>query len=398
MILTEAEAKSLLKRAGLAIPESILIASVNEIEAIDRHKFTFPVFVKSQVLHGNRFLQKMIRQANTYEEMVVQITELFNSTDQYDQPISAVLVEEAENFQEENYLALSYSTHHRSLVAQYSHQGGTGMDERGSTMQIAKLSSLHEPMSFAPNQQLVDVVQKLWQVVQDNDAVLVEINPLVLTEKGYICLDAKIELEDSARFRHEEWKTYPERSVLGRSSTELEKRAHGVSQSDHRGVAGESFFEFLGGEVGVMASGGGASLLVMDALLAAGVSPANYTEYSGNPTREKVAALADVVLSIPNLKGLFVVGSNAAFTDIYETLAGVVDGLLKSEYSQKPGFNVLIRRGGPRWQEAFEMVKERLADLPINLQLFGPDFPIIETAEVMKTMLGLGEAEQTGEK
>lgn len=391
MILTEAEAKSLLKRAGLAVPEGILVTSVNEIEAIGHHKFTFPVFVKAQVLHGNRFLQHLIRRANDYEQMISETTDLLQSTDQYDQPIAAVLVEAGENFQEENYLALSYSTHHRSLVAQYNHQGGTGMDERGSTMQITKLSSLHEPMSFAPNQQLVDVIQKLWQVVRDSDAVLVEINPLVLTEKGYVCLDAKIELEDSARFRHEEWKTYPERSALGRSSTELEKRAHSVSQSDHRGVAGESFFEFLGGDVGVMASGGGASLLVMDALLAAGVSPANYTEYSGNPPREKVAALTDVVLSIPDLNGLFVVGSNAAFTDIYETLAGVVDGLLRSEYSKKPGFNILIRRGGPRWQEAFEMVKERLVDLPINLQLFGPDFQIIETAGVMKKMLDLGK-------
>ena len=92
------------------------------------------------------------------------------------------------------------------------------------------------------------------------------------------------------------------------------------------------------------------------------------------------------MLAIKNLHGLYVVGSNANFTDIYETLAGVVDGLLTSKYA-KPGFKVLIRRGGPRWEEAFAMVTERLAATGVELKLFGPDFPIVETAEEMKKML-----------
>jgi ATP-citrate lyase beta-subunit len=73
-------------------------------------------------------------------------------------------------------------------------------------------------------------------------------------------------------------------------------------------VAGESFFEFSGGNIGVMASGGGASTLAMDALLSEGLKPANYTEYSGNPTREKVAALTNLVLSLPNLEALICCG------------------------------------------------------------------------------------------
>lgn len=387
MLLTEAEAKELFKRVGLTIPSGRLVSSLGELDALQQQDFNYPVFCKAQVLHGNRFLQNLIRKATDYEQMIFETRDLLQSTDQYDQPITSILIENGESFHEENYLSLSYSTNKRSLVAQYSHQGGVGMDERGSSLQEVELSSIDEPMSFAPNQQLLEVLQKLWQVMQDNDALLVEVNPLVLTDGGYVCLDAKVELEDSARFRHEEWQTYGERSTLGRLPTELEKRAHAVSQSDHRGVAGESFFEFLGGEVGVMASGGGASLLAMDALMSSGVTPANYTEYSGNPPRQKVADLARVVLSIPNLKGLFVVGSNASFTDIYETLAGVVDGFLESNYAQQPGFSVLVRRGGPRWQEAFEMVEERFRGLPIRLKLLGPDFPIIETAEVMKQML-----------
>lgn len=386
MLLTEAEGKELFKRAGLTLPDSEVVTSVTELAALDHQRFTFPVFCKAQVLHGNRALQHLIRRANNFDELQQQVTELLTGTDQYSQPITAVLLEQGVSFTSESYLALTYDTHHRSLVAQYSPQGGTGMDDRGETLQTVPLSSLEEPSSFAPNQQLLPTVQKLWHVIRDNDALLVEVNPLVYANDQYLCLDAKVELEDTARFRHEEWQRYSSRSGMGRPPTELETKAHQVSAMDHRGVAGESFFEFIGGDVGVMASGGGASLLAMDALMAAGISPANYTEYSGNPTREKTKALTDVVLSIENLKGLYVVGSNANFTDIYETLAGVIDGLLDSSYA-KPGFKILIRRGGPRWEEAFEMVKQRLAGMGVEYKLFGPDFPIVETAAKMKQLL-----------
>jgi hypothetical protein len=79
------------------------------------------------------------------------------------------------------------------------------------------------------------------------------------------------------------------------------------------------------------------------------------------------------------------VGSNANFTDIFETLSGVVDGLLANNLPK--GFKILIRRGGPRWQEAFEMVEDRLKDKDIQLKLFGPDFSIVKTARELKKCL-----------
>jgi citryl-CoA synthetase large subunit len=90
---------------------------------------------------------------------------------------------------------------------------------------------------------------------------------------------------------------------------------------------------------------------------------------------------------MPNLEALYVVGSTANFTDIYETLAGLLDGFLASPYASKEHFVVLIRRGGPRWQEAFAMVEERLATTPVNFKLFGPDFPLVETATELKKAL-----------
>lgn len=388
MKLTEAEGKKLLKKAGLLIPQSLLLTNQSWKNNLQTITLNYPAFAKAQVLHGNRAIQGLVMRSESQESLFSNLESLFSKRDQFGQEISEVLVEESVDIESVCYLSLGFDTRTRSLIVRYSDEGGEGMDERGTSLHQMSYVIRQMPTAFDFNPDLLPVLRQLWNVFVENDATLVEINPLAKGSDGqWYCLDAKIELDDVAGFRHPEWNEYPERSGLGRQPTTREIQAHEVSRSDHRGVAGESFFEFAGGEVGVMASGGGASQLAMDALMAEGLKPANYTEYSGNPAPEKVKKLTDVVLSIPNLKGLYVVGSNANFTDIYETLVGVIDGLLESQYKNGDGFAVLIRRGGPRWQEAFQMVEERLAGKGFKLKLLGPEFPLVETAREMKKLL-----------
>jgi succinyl-CoA synthetase beta subunit len=391
MLLTEAEGKEILAAGGLTTLPSVLLdknefeKSINPVDIFSKLKF--PTFVKAQVLYGNRALQGLVKEAKTPEDAIKIAADFFSQTDQNNQPITQILVEQAISFDQPYYLSISYDTRSRTPVIRFSKEGGAGMDDRGDSIESLEISISDNLESFPPHPEAYDFVSHLYQIFLKNDAVLMEINPLVFSQGHWYCLDAKIELEDTAAYRHPEWEHYSKRSGLGRPPTKVEEAAHQVSRSDHRGVAGESFFEFEGGHIGVMASGGGASVLAMDAMMAEGLKPANYTEYSGNPTREKVAKLADVVLSIPNLTALYVAGSNANFTDIYETLAGVVDGILRSPYADQQDFAVLIRRGGPRWEEGFAMVKERLAEKPLNLKLFGPESSIVATASELKKML-----------
>lgn len=384
MILYEHEAKALLATAGLNIPKGTLVSTD------DLSSLSFPGYLKAQVLHGNRAQQGLVVKVESLEQAQTQLKTLLASQDGLGQPVTAVLFEPAINFTRELYFAISYDTRYRQPILQYALDAGTGIEDRVDSLQTVLLSATTGGYESWPTElptPLQPVLSQLWQVFSQNDASLVEINPIVETSAGWFCLDAKVELEDVAGPRHPEWETYPERSAMGRPPTALELKAREVSRSDHRGVAGESFFEFPGGTIGVMASGGGASTLAMDALMAVGLKPANYTEYSGNPTREKVEKLTHVVLAIPNLEALYVVGSTANFTDIYETLAGLIDGLLVSPYVDQPGFALLVRRGGPRWQEAFEMINERLAGKPLKIKLLGPDFPLIETAAELKKLM-----------
>jgi succinyl-CoA synthetase beta subunit len=226
-----------------------------------------------------------------------------------------------------------------------------------------------------------DLVSKLINLFFEIDATLLEINPLIKTKSGeYMALDAKIKLDDSAQGRHPEWK-FPPRSAPGHTPTQREIEAKKIDEGDYKGVAGSAFFD-IDGDIAVMSSGGGASLTAMDALIKNGGKPANYTEYSGNPSKEKVQKLTKVVLSKPDLHGLWIVGAVANFTDVYETLSGIIEGLRETEkeLGRKFDFPIVIRRGGPRDKEAFEMLRQ-VKDF--DLHLYGEETSISQSAEIM---------------
>jgi len=204
-----------------------------------------------------------------------------------------------------------------------------------------------------------------------------EINPLVINKKGeVVALDAKIKTDENASARHPTW-NFPPRSIPGYLPTEREIKAKKIDEGDYRGTAGSTYFD-LPGDVAVLASGGGASLTAMDALLKAGGKPSNYTEYSGNPPKEKVEKLTKIVLSKPGINGLWVVGAVANFTDIDNTLSGFIEAL--RTVKPRPKFPIVIRRGGPRDKEAFEMLK-KVKDF--DLYLYGQEISITESAKIM---------------
>ena len=159
-----------------------------------------------------------------------------------------------------------------------------------------------------------------------------------------------------------------------------EIEAKKIDESDYRGSAGSAFVE-MDGDIAIMASGGGASLLVMDSLIAAGGKPANYTEYSGNPSREKVEKLTKVVLSKGGLTGCLVAGAVANFTDIYETLSGFAQAL--KSMKNKPMYPIVVRRGGPRQSEAYKMLANFAKKEGFDIHLFGPETPISVAAREM---------------
>ena len=397
MILYEYEGKKILHRAGIPVPTSQLLDSPD-----DKIGLNFPIVLKAQVLSGKRKDAGGILFSENDQDARDKIQKLFGSEINKEK-VEKVLAEEKIPIEAEYYLAISYDTDLRSPIITFSEAGGTGIEERG--VQILSINPLTRTVipsesssrgipqpgkgisplpSVGRDDTLIlpeKFINKLINLFFELDATLLEINPLIKTKDGqFMALDAKIKLDDSALGRHKDW-DFPPRSAPGHTPTKREIEAKKIDEGDYKGVAGSAFFD-IDGDIAVMSSGGGASLTAMDALIKNGGKPANYTEYSGNPSKEKVQKLTKVVLSKPDLNGLWIVGAVANFTDVYETLSGIIEGLRETEkeLGRKFDFPIVIRRGGPRDKEAFDMLRQ-VKDF--DLHLYGEETSISQSAEIM---------------
>lgn len=367
MKLYEYEAKNLLETKGVSIPD-------REGERL---------VVKAQVLTNDRAEHGGIKFAESREE-AEKIAEEMRSGKVKGHEVDKVLIEKQLKSDNEFYLAFLYDTDTRKPVMLFSTEGGSGVEDREiSRMVLNENTSTEDFSSFFQDQfrksGIVETAEKLYRAFIDEDMRLLEVNPLVKSGSEFVILDAMIELEDDASFRHE-W-NYPDRSVMARDKTEREKRAEKIDEDDHRGVAGK--YTELDGDIGMMLAGGGASLTNMDALIEYGGEPANYTEYGGNPPTEKVYKLSKVIMSKPDLKGLWHVGGTANNTDIYRTMKGFCQALEE----EKPDYPIVIRRDGPNADKAFELLRETRDKLDLNMKLYRNDTPMTKTAEVLMEMV-----------
>lgn len=346
MNLLEYEGKKLFRRYRITTPRSQLLAPGQTTVRLAR-----PLVLKSQVPVGHRARRGGVITITQSRQLKPAIQKLWQTAIAGHRP-SRILAEE-KIIGYERYVSFSYSPATRRPVLSLSARGGTSL-RQAITQDIdpglglpdfvirQALIASHLP----PRSPLSPIIQSLWQLFIQEKALLAEINPLFETADGRVVAgDAKVILDDH------------------------------VVQPQYRP------YVTLSGDIAVLASGGGASLLNLDALLRAGGRPANYVEYSGNPRSSIVAQLTKKVLQPPHLKGCWVIGGTANFTDIYETLSGFVTGLLTIR--PRPRYPIVIRRDGPRRAEAFIMLKQIGKKHGFNFHLFGPETPMAASARYL---------------
>ncbi len=203
------------------------------------------------------------------------------------------------------------------------------------------------------------VLQHLADAFIRLDGVTIEINPLAETTDGTLVgLDAHIELDDDAAFRQATNLQHLgpiENLQAGRPLTGIELEAQRIDLSDHRGVAGR-VVEF-DGDLALLIGGGGASLTVFDAIRRYGGSPANYCEVGGNPTEEKVAALAALLLSKRGVRKLAVIMNVVNNTRADVMARGVLTGVRRAGRTPRDAIAV-FRVPGSWEQEAKAILAE----------------------------------------
>ncbi|HYE59663.1 MAG TPA: ATP-grasp domain-containing protein [Candidatus Kapabacteria bacterium] len=380
MNLYEFEGKQLFTTYGIRTPKGVVVRRGEDVVRAYEQLGIRDVVVKAQVLSGKRGKNNGIRFCSSAEEVNRAVTDIFTMQIR-GQYVAAVLIEEKLHIAEEQYLSIIYDTTAKQPVMVYSKRGGMDIEEVPEE-EITKIQC--DIRTADSSDATFPFAKELWHCFVEGDTRLVEINPLVKTTEGeWIAADAKVAIDDDAFFRHEEWKNLEPRTMMGRPPTEREIAVKAIDEGEayYRGTAGK-YIE-MDGDIALILNGGGASIANMDALLAVGLKPANYTEYSGNPPREKVYQLAKIVLSKPGIRGLWMCGVVANFTNVKETFLGIIDALDEI----RPTYPIVVRRDGPESAEGVKLMKECAERNHLNMKIFGKDMSMSETAKVLATLV-----------
>lgn len=412
MNLYEFEGKEIFAKFGIKIPRGFVVhrnvkLRDGAIEMMYNQLGAKDVVVKAQVLSGKRGKNNGIRFCSSADEVERIIAELFQ-LDIRGQYVAAVRVEEKLDIVEEHYLSITYDTNKKQPVLVYSAQGGMDIEDVPEEkilkvpLDIRNQSLSLSEISVGDGKGVATVSQNLWKCFLKEDTRVAEINPLVKTAQGeWLAADAKVAIDDDAFYRHgstgtsavssvpdgspqvTDWTQLEPRTMLGRLPTEREIAAKKIDEGEayYRGTAGK-YIE-MDGDVALILNGGGASIANMDAIINLGLKPANYTEYSGNPPREKVHALAKVVLSKPGIRALWMCGVVANFTNVKETFLGIIDVLDEL----KPKYPIVVRRDGPESAEAFRLLQECAQRNGLNMKMFNKDMSMSDSAQVLFQML-----------
>lgn len=304
MNLHEYQSKKIFSHYGIPIPRGRVAVDPIQAQQI-AEELGGKVVVKSQVLTGGRGKAGGIRLAKSVDEAGAVATQIL-AMQIKGLPVRKVLIDEAVNIETEIYLGITNDRAARKPIIMASAEGGVDIEEiaRRSPQKIVKIHidpllglrdyqsrdiavAIDLPRQYWP--EFVNISRKLWQVYQDSDATLAEINPLVITKEGnLLALDGKMAIDDNALFRHPDLAEMRDFDV--EAPAEIEARKFGLS------------YIKLDGEIGCMVNGAGLAMATMDLIKLCGGNPANFLDIGGGANAEKVAAAFRIILSDPNVK------------------------------------------------------------------------------------------------
>jgi succinyl-CoA synthetase beta subunit len=308
--LYEYEAKNILARYGILVPQGTLITNASRtLEAVAKLKP--PYAVKSQVLVAGRGKAGGILFAHSLEEAEKAAEKLLKIAIK-SISVKKVLVEEKLSIIKELYIGITIDRFERCYVAIASTRGGMEIEEIAAKSPQAMLKILIDPKqgfrSFHAMQlarklgyrdaqlmELSSIFERLYQAGMDYDAELIEINPLAETNEGkFVALDARIIMDDNSLFRHPEYKTKLLR----------EEREHNPQETE--AIRNDLAYVKLKGNIGVIGNGAGLVMATLDMIQYYGGKPAIFLDVGGGASSERIAVAFNLVLSDPQVKALLV--------------------------------------------------------------------------------------------
>ncbi|MBE8219761.1 MAG: ADP-forming succinate--CoA ligase subunit beta [Alphaproteobacteria bacterium] len=316
MNIHEYQAKEVLRGFGVATPRGIIAFTADEAEAAATKLATDICVVKAQIHAGGRGkgggvkLAKSVSETRALADDMLGMTLITHQTGAQGRKVKRVYIEEGCDIARELYLSilLDRATSRVSFIA--STQGGTDIEavaeatpDKIITISIdpaTGISAHHSrQIAFALELEGAQIKQasallgNLYRAFIEKDMSLLEINPLVVTQKGdLLCLDAKINFDDNALYRHAD-------IVALRDEDEEDPAEIAASAFDLSYIK-------LDGTIGCMVNGAGLAMATMDIIKLYGAAPANFLDVGGGATADKVREAFKIILSDSNVEGILV--------------------------------------------------------------------------------------------
>lgn len=362
MRLYEFQAKEIFAKYGINVPRGYVASSFSEIEKILR-ELHFPVVIKAQVLMGGRGLAGGVKFAENPGEARKYAAYLL-ATSLKSEKVESILIEEMIPIKTEYFagVTIDYKTKRPAVIA--SSKGGVDIEsialrypeeviKEDIDLNIGltdfKARHIAKRIGFRGRNMLsfAAILQSLYKIFLDFDAILVEANPLAFTaEETFIAADAKIILDDNASFRHQE--LY---SKLKLQHAPKEERRYRKFLAEEAGIP--TYIE-LGGNIGIIADGAGTGMLTLDLTRDSGGEVGTYCELGGRATSELIEKAMEIVSLNKDVEAILI-NLIGGLNRMDEMAKGIISFIKKNENLKN---KVVVRMSGTLEEVGKEMLKE----------------------------------------
>jgi succinyl-CoA synthetase beta subunit len=354
MRLHEYQAKKIFSEYGIRVPKGKVAESVEDVEKI-AEELGGKVILKSQILVGGRGKAGGVKKANTVDE-AIKIAESLFGKEIKGHIVRKIYVEEVLPIEQELFVGLTIDRVRKGVALIVSSIGGMDVEEIASRYP-EKISSviinpkwglwdyqirellLNSDIERSLWKEMFSVIKKLYQIMIKFEAELTEINPLAVVDDKLIAADARLNIDDSALYRHKELESlrdYTEANELERIA--MEKGLNYVK---------------LEGDIGVIANGAGMAMSTMDLIYLSGGKPANFLDIGGGASAEVVSEAMRIILQDESVKVLFI--------NIFGGITRcdqVAQGLIQAFDSVKVEIPVVVRLAGTNEKEGRQILTD----------------------------------------
>ncbi len=316
MNIHEHQAKQILKQFGVVVPEGVFGFTVKDLIEKCKSLKTDKYVLKAQIHAGGRGKAGGVKILDSLDELEKSAKELLgkklvtHQTGPAGKEVKRLYVEVSSSIEKEFYLSCLVDRASSKIAFISSDQGGMDIEKVAtespnkiittkvklfdeiSVDECEKITKIFNLEGSAKGE-AISLIKSIYKMFTKTDANMVEINPLILTkEKRIICLDAKVNFDSNALFRHPE--ILELRDLNEEDPAEIEASKHDLA------------YIKLDGSIGCMVNGAGLAMATMDIIKLYGEEPANFLDVGGGASKEKVSAALKIILSDKNVKGILI--------------------------------------------------------------------------------------------